>query len=60
MVAYIIWDDGAQFESDIFYFAQFSNVGSSPVAPTVAVAELVMHWIVAPDYVGFKPHISHR
>lgn len=29
-----IWDAEAQFESDIFYFAQFSNAGSNPVTPT--------------------------
>ena len=33
MVACGIWDAEVQFESDIFYFAQFSNVGSSPAAP---------------------------
>lgn len=41
MVARSIWDAEAQFESDIFYFAQFSNVGSNPVAPTVQLVLVV-------------------
>ena len=33
-------------------------MGSIPTQSTVAVADLVMHRIVAPDYVGSNP-ISH-
>ena len=32
--------------------------GSTPVSATVAVADLVMHRIVAPEYVGSNP-IGH-
>ena len=35
-------------------------VGSNPAIPTVTVADLVMHRIVAPDYAGSTPvgHLS--
>lgn len=33
-------------------------MGSNPIVRTVAVADLVMHWIVTPDYVGSNP-IGH-
>ena len=39
MVARDIWVIEEAFESHIFYFAQFSNVGPTPVAPTVAVVQ---------------------
>ena len=31
------------------------RVGSNPTTRTVAVAELVMHWIVVPAYAGSNP-----
>ena len=36
-------------------------MGSNPITGTVAVAEMAMHRIVAPDYAGPNPvgHIMH-
>ena len=60
MGAYIIWDDGARFESDIFYFAQNNDAGSNPVIPIVAIAEMVKQRVVVSPIVGSSPtsHLS--
>ena len=42
MAACGIWDAEAQFESDIFYFAQFSNVGSNPATPISGLEERLL------------------
>ena len=87
MVAYNIWDVGARFKSDVFYYGEmaeledaeeliiksfvryfsainknglkilrlFKHVGSNPTLITVCVADLVMHRIVVPAYVGSNP-----
>ena len=56
MVAHIIWDDGAQFESDIFYFVQTmrSRVQIS-VSRLQNGVDLVTHFPHKEGYVGSNP-----
>ena len=56
MVAHVIWDDGAQFESDIFYFVQMIRSRVQISVPRLQNGvDLVTHFPRAEGYVGSNP-----
>ena len=56
MVAHIIWDDGAQFESDIFYFVQTMRSRVRISVPRLQNGvDLVTHFPHKEGYVGSNP-----
>ena len=56
MVAHIIWDDGAQFESDIFYFVQTMRSRVQISVPRLQNGvDLVTHFPHKEGYVGSNP-----
>ena len=56
MVAHIIWDDGAQFESDIFYFVQTIRSRVQISVPRLQNdVDLVTHFPHKERYVGSNP-----
>ena len=56
MVAHIIWDDGAQFASDIFYFVQTMRSRVRISVPRLQNGvDLVTHFPHKEGYVGSNP-----